>query len=210
MKNFNILIVEDDKKQAELLKNLIQGNRMFSVAGCAASFDEAVKIIDSKQIDMAIIDIDLKGSKNGIDVISYARKSNHEILTLVYTIHSDSPTLFEALKAGAGGYLLKCTKVSELAKSIEQICEGEVPISPMIARKILGTFRETSTEFEPLTEREVECLILVDKGYTHKQIADTSNVSINTVYTHFRNIYQKLQVNNKKDALSKAKKHSLI
>jgi len=210
MNHYNVLIVEDDKKQSELLKNLIQGNAMFSVAGCAQSFDEAEKILNSKNVDMAIVDIDLKGTKNGIDVIRSARKINQDILTLVYTIHSDSQVLFEALRAGAGGYILKCSKVSELIQSIEGICEGEVPISPMIARKILGAFRDEQPETETLTAREQEILILVDKGYTHKQIADNVNVSINTVYTHFRNIYQKLQVSSKKEALVKAKKLSML
>lgn len=210
MQHYNVLIVEDDKKQAELLKSLVSANSMFSVSGCAASYADAVSIMDSAAIDMAIIDIDLKGTKNGIDVIKHARKNNMNMLALVYTIHSDSNTLFDALKAGANGYILKCSKTSELAKSIEGICEGEIPISPMIARKILNSFRETADTTEQLTERELEMLIFVDRGFSHKQIAENLNVSINTVYTHFRNIYQKFQVNSKDEALEKAKKLSII
>lgn len=210
-KTHNILIVEDDRKLSDLMKLLLSGQKRFNVAGVAQSFEEAVSIINSKKIDLSIIDIDLKGKKNGIDVVSYIAAKSPETMILVHTVHADSAVLFDAIKAGAGGYVLKGLPPAELLDSINRICDGDVPISPAIARKILSSFRQSEeTVTEKLSEREVELLKLSDQGYQQKQIAEMLNLSIHTVYTHFKNIYQKLQVNSSAAALSKAKKLSYL
>lgn len=202
-----ILIVEDDEKQSGLLTILLEGQVKFKVTGIAASYEEAVAKLKSEEIDLCIVDINLNGRKTGIDVINHISENYPNMLVLVNTVHSDSAVLFDAVKAGAGGYILKGIPPAEILDSINRISQGEVPISPSIARKILASFKDQpKAAGETLTEREIELLKYSYQGYQHKQIAEMLNLSTHTVYTHFKNIYEKLHVNSRKEALQKAKK----
>jgi two-component system NarL family response regulator len=211
MKPHNILIVEDDAKQSELLRMLLSGQNRFKVTGTAESYEEAETVLASDKIDLCIVDIDLRGKKTGIDVVKHVSEKYPDTLVLVHTIHADSTVLFDAIRAGAGGYILKGLSPMDFISSVNRICDGDVPISPVIARKILASFKQNDAVFsEKLSEREIELLKMSDQGYQHKQIAQMLNLSAHTVYTHFKNIYQKLHVNNRTSAISKAKKLSYL
>lgn len=210
-KPYNILIVEDDPKQADLLKILLSGQNRFNVAATADSYEQATAAVKSGNIDLCIVDIDLCGTKTGVDVVRFVSAHYPDILILVHTIHADSTVLFDAIKAGAGGYVLKGLSPMDFINSVNKICDGDVPISPMIARKILSSFVQNEKDStEKLSDRELELLKMSDQGYQHKQIAQMLNLSAHTVYTHFKNIYHKLQVNDRASALRKAKKLSYL
>jgi DNA-binding NarL/FixJ family response regulator len=206
-----ILIIEDDNKMADLMMVMLDASHEFKCAGIASSYDEAVAIFKKKTPDITVIDIDLSSDKNGIDVIRYITEQKIQTEMLVHTVHEDSETLFEALKAGACGYILKGSSPLEFLTYLAKMKEGEVPISPKIARRILAHFHaEKQSENEALSARELEILKLANHGYTYKQIADKINISKHTVHSHLKQIYTKLQVNSKNEAIRKARKMTLI
>jgi DNA-binding NarL/FixJ family response regulator len=208
----NVVIVEDDKNQAELLRVILATSGKYNVAGMAESYEECIELLNSNKIDMMTVDIEIKGSETGIDIIRYATDKYKNILTLVHTINEDSEILFDALKAGAGGYILKGASLVDIFSSIERLCAGDVPMTPKIARRLIATFKENkdTVENELLSKREMEILNLADRGFSYQQIAEHCKISKHTVHTHFKNIYAKLQVNSKQIAIKKAKNMAII
>jgi len=208
----NVVIVEDDKEQAELLRVILATSEKYYVAGMAESYEECIELLNNNKIDLITVDIEIRGIKTGIDIIRYATDKYKNILTLVHTINEDSEMLFEALKAGAGGYILKGTSLVNVFSSIEKICAGDVPMTPKIARRLIASFKQSKdqAENELLSKREIEILHLADRGFSYQQIAEHCEISKHTVHTHFKNIYTKLQVNSKHIAIKKAKNMSII
>lgn len=206
----SLLIVENDPQQAELLRVVLASHPAYHLIGIFPTATESIAALKKQPADIAIVDLDLDNGESGLDVIRFGVDAYPEMLILVHTIYEDSTTLFEALKAGAGGYILKGATPVEMFQYVEQLKNGEVPMSPKIARRIIAFFRGDSLCSDCLTEREIEVLELADKGYTYKQIAEKSHISRHTVHTHFKNIYQKLQVNTKEEAVRKAKKLTLL
>jgi DNA-binding NarL/FixJ family response regulator len=129
-----------------------------------------------------------------------------DILFIMFTIFEDSDAVFEALKAGASGYILKNTSPEKIIDSLVELHEGGSPMSPSIARKVLSSFNVlpiSNTVNSLLTKREIEVLELLSKGFLYKEIADKQQISISTVKSHLNHIYQKLQVQNKTEAINK-------
>lgn len=205
-----LLIVEDDTVLGEMLSTIFKGYDRFQLVGIATNYNEYINLTNENTVDVAIVDIDLKAEKNGIDVICHCVKCFPETQILVHTIHEDSEVLFEALKSGANGYILKGSSPIELLNSLEKISRGEVPMSPKIARRVLSFFRNDSCSEASISPREINILELADKGYSYQNIADRLNISKHTVHTHFKNIYSKLKVNNQSEAIQKAKKMTLL
>jgi len=206
-----IFIIEDNVKMAELMMSMLGASHEFRCVGTASSYEEAVDFLRKKTPDITIIDIDLSSDKNGIDIIRYINEQKIQTEILVHTVHEDGETLFEALKAGAYGYILKGTSPLEFLTYLARMKTGEVPISPKIARRILAHFHDDKqTENETLSARELEILKLANHGYTYQQIADKVNISKHTVHSHLKQIYAKLQVNSKNEAIKKARKMTLI
>ncbi len=207
-----IMIVEDNESQSKLLEMMITASSGFECFGTAAGYDDAVALLSDSRPDVMIVDIDLDSVKNGIDVINYCAEKYPDVQILVHTVHDGSDKVFDALKAGASGYVLKGSSPSEFFSHLEKICEGEVSMSPKIARKVLTFFRSMPQRQEQsgLSSREIEILTMADEGYTYQQMANRMNISRHTVHTHLKQIYTKLHVNSKKEALMKAKKLTII
>jgi DNA-binding NarL/FixJ family response regulator len=143
---------------------------------------------------------------NGIDCIQRLKMLHPRMQMMVLTVYDNADTIFNALKAGATGYLLKTTPAEKILEAIAEVQQGGSPISSQVARKVIDAFavkEKTNEYFQELSRREQEMLEQLSKGYRYKEIADKLFVSIETVRTHVRNIYEKLQVNSRAEALKK-------
>ncbi|HWY36934.1 MAG TPA: response regulator transcription factor [Bacteroidia bacterium] len=197
-------IIEDEVEISNSLKLLINGSEGFSCVDTFATANDAIKKIPFLNLNVVLTDIQLP-DKTGIDCIIELKPRCPDTQFLMCTSFEDTDSVFKALKAGATGYLTKTTQPSKLLDAIAEVYNGGSPMSSHIARKIVASFQETekNTELEKLSQREQEILQLLSKGLRYKEIADTIFVSTETVRTHIRNIYQKLQVNSRTDALNK-------
>lgn len=203
--NIRVGIVEDEKQIRESLMILIDGSEGFS---CQHSFEDAeAAILKLPQLDLDVVlmDIHLPG-KDGIscvETLSDVTKSTHYLMC---TSFEDTDSVFRALKAGAKGYITKTTQPSKILDAITDVFHGGSPMSSHIARKVVASFHQLPTdnlELKKLTEREKEILLLLSEGLRYKEIADKLFLSTETVRTHIRNIYEKLQVNSRTEALNK-------
>ena len=201
----SIAIIEDDEKVRHYLAEEIQLNidvkelRMFTDA------ETALKELTAYPVDIALFDINLPGM-NGIDCIQRLKMLHPRMQMMVLTVYDNPDNIFSALKAGATSYLLKGTPPEKVIEAIHEVYNGGSPISSQIARKVIEAFaiREKTNEyFQDLSRREQEMLEHLSKGYRYKEIADKLYVSLETVRTHIRNIYEKLQVNSRAEALRK-------
>lgn len=206
----NIIVVEDDKKQAEMIAYVFSSCDKFNLVGTVSGFDECMAVLEKHQVDIAIVDIDLSEKLNGIDVVRHIAENYPDMQVVINTVYEDSATIFEALKAGAHGYILKGSTPVELFEHIENLSNGNVPMTPRIARRVLSFFRDSTENAGQLSEREIAVLGLADRGYTYQQIADNLNISRHTVHAHFKQIYLKLKVSSKSKAVKKAKKLTII
>ncbi len=197
-------IIEDEKEIRDNLVALIKGSEGFVCEHVYANGEDAISGIPNADLDVVLTDINLP-AKNGIECIIELKPKCPKTQFLICTSFEDSETVFRALKAGATVYLTKTTQPSKLLDAIVEVYNGGSPISSHIARKVVGSFNEVEVnpEFEKLTTREKEILDLLSKGLRYKEIADQIFLSTETVRTHIRNIYIKLQVNSRTDALNK-------
>ena len=206
MKN-RIEIVEDNDVVRDGLKLLINSMSNHVVVGAYISCEQALKNLDKDMPDVILMDLDLPGM-SGIEGIKRIKKRTPEIQILVITVHEDSEMVFEALCAGASGYITKNANHSRLLDAIDEIQKGGAPMSSKIARMVVGSFQKNYNS--PLTARETEVLELLAKGKSYTVIADELFIHKETVKSHIKNIYFKLQVNSKADALEFARKNKLI
>ncbi|MGZ3885346.1 MAG: response regulator transcription factor [Bacteroidia bacterium] len=200
-------IIEDEKEIRENLEKLIGGSEGFACTHVYATAEEALLHIPGAGLDVVLTDIHLPG-KSGIDCVTELKPKCPNTHFLICTSFEDTETVFKALKAGATGYLVKTTQPSKLLDSIVEVYNGGSPMSSHIARKVVVSFNATdiNPELEKLTPREKEILDHLSKGLRYKEIADKIFVSTETVRTHIRNIYDKLQVNSRTEALNKVYK----
>ncbi|MGE5519101.1 MAG: response regulator [Candidatus Dadabacteria bacterium] len=205
MGKIKISIVEDIEVIRNGLSAIIDMSSKFSVLHHFKTAEEALPAILSDPPDIVIMDIHLPGGMNGIECIKKIKEKNPDIQFMMFTIYENSDTVFQALEAGATGYLLKNTAPSKILESLTELYEGGSPMNPEIAKKLVLRFQEVAghmNEFH-LTEKERQILNLVSKGYLFKEIACELNNSINTIKQHIRNIYEKLHVQNKAEAINK-------
>lgn len=202
-------IIEDEKEIRESLKTLINSSEGFACMTSATFADakSALAQIPGMDLDVVLTDIHLPDG-SGIDCVTMLKPKCPHTQFVMCTSFEDTESVFKALKAGATGYLTKTTQPSKLLDAIVEVHKGGSPMSSHIARKVVSCFHETerNTELEKLSEREKEILALLSKGLRYKEIADQLFVSTETVRTHIRNIYQKLQVNSRTEALNKVYK----
>ena len=196
-------IVEDERHIRESLAILINGSEGFSCEHTFETADDAVDKIPKLLLDVVLMDIHLHG-KSGIDCVAKL-KPLCQTQFLMCTSYEDTESIFNALKAGASGYLTKTTQPSKLLDAILDVYNGGSPMSSHIARKIVLSFQKavSNTELEKLSAREQEILDHLSKGLRYKEISDKLFISTETVRKHIRNIYEKLQVNSRTDALNK-------
>lgn len=209
-----VVVVEDNNPIREGLKILIDGTEGYS---CVAGYSECnsmLKNIKKLNPDVLLMDIGLPGM-NGIEGIKKVKLQLPELTILVLTVYEENDLVFDALCAGASGYLVKKTPPSKLLEAIKEAFEGGSPMSSHIARKVIDFFQKKNTTSPlknnyVLTPREKEILSGLVEGHNFKAIADSLFISIETVRFHFRNIYKKLHVHSQSEAVAKAIKEGLI
>ncbi len=202
----SVSIVEDNEDLRSSLTLLINGAPGFRCVSDYGSAEEAVHGLPVDRPDIAIMDINLPGM-SGIDCLSRLKTTGSSALFLVLTVHDDDDVIFNALQAGATGYLLKDTAPSDLLNAITELQNGGAPMSSNIARRVLQFFHDQPrftrpTVLDQLTQREGQILELLTKGYLYKEIAADLGISFDTVHTHIRNIYGKLQVRSRSEAIA--------
>jgi len=200
-----ICIIEDIIDIQKGLQEIIESDERFNLLRCFDNAEDAIHELPQIQPDVVLTDINLPG-KTGIDCVQEIKSILPDLQFIMFTIYEDNDQVFEALKAGASGYILKNTAPEKIIESLIELHEGGSPMSPKIARKVLSTFNAPMAENpveELLSKREQEVLELLSKGFLYKEIADKLNISISTVKRHLNSIYTKLQVQNKVEAVNK-------
>jgi len=170
-----------------------------------ATGEDAVLGMVADQPDVALVDVNLPGM-DGIECVAKLKLKLPKMLVLMLTRYEQSDLIFNSIRAGASGYLLKNTPPAELLQAIEQVSAGGAPMSMQIARKVVDHFRQIqqpASDIEKLTPREQEILELLSKGYYYKEIGDSLKITMNTVRTHLHHIYEKLHVQSRTEAVLK-------
>ncbi len=199
-----VCIIEDVAEIQAGLKAIIDRDNRFLLLGCFNDAESAIVAMPELVPNIVIADINLPG-KSGIECLSIVKETLPAIQFIMFTIYEDNDQVFEAIKAGANGYILKNTPPDKIIESLIDLSEGGSPMTAKIARKVLASMQGNSknSEIELLTPRENEVLQLLSKGFLYKEIADKLGISISTVKRHLSHIYQKLQVQNKTEAINK-------
>jgi DNA-binding NarL/FixJ family response regulator len=197
-----ICIIEDIPEIQKGLQDIIESDARFLLLQCFDNAEEAIAVLPDLQPNVVITDINLP-KKSGIDCIQQVKAKLTQTQFIMFTIYEDNDQVFEALKAGATGYILKNTPPDKIVEALLELHEGGSPMSPKIARKVLTTFNTHKNITDILSNREQEVLELLSKGHLYKEIADKLNITLSTVKRHLNHIYQKLQVQNKTEAINK-------
>lgn len=210
----HVVIVEDNNTIREGLKLLIDGTEGYSCTAVFSNCEDLLEEVNELKIDVILMDIDLPGM-SGIEGIRRVKKISQEILILVLTIYDENEVIFEALCAGASGYLVKKTPPAKLLDAIKEAYEGGAPMTSNIARKVVDYFQSSkqvqkNVEEVDLTKREKEVLSGLVEGSSYKAIANNLHISVDTVRFHFRNVYKKLHVHSQSEAVVKAIKEGLV
>jgi len=201
----SIAVIEDDDK---IRSSLVEQMRLNTEVNNIIEFsngESAIKELSVNPVQIAMFDIQLPGI-DGIECIRKLRLIHPRMQFMVLTVYDDADTIFKALRAGANSYILKSTTTERIIEAINELYNGGSPISSDIARKVIAAFqvKENGNEFfQHLSKREQEMLEQLSHGFRYKEIADNLFISTETVRTHIRNIYEKLQVNSRIEALKK-------
>ena len=208
---YSILLYEDNMQLSESIQVLMRLNENLKVVGSFANPSEVTIHMEAYKPDVVIMDIDMP-VMNGIEAVTKVRKVNHEIPIIMLTVFDDNQHVFDAICAGATGYLLKKHISTRLFSAIEEVMMGGAPMSPSIARMVLGSVQQKSAPENPyqLTPKEKEVLASLSKGNSYKLIAAEVGISIDTVRSHIRKIYEKLRVHSQTQAVTKAIQERLV
>lgn len=203
--NIRIAIAEDVDEIRTGLQLIINGTAGYACDCVCRNGDEALRLIPAYAPDVVLMDINMPGT-NGVEAVRLLKQQLPATQFMMCTVYEEDEHVFESLKAGATGYILKKTAPARLLEAIQEIYDGGSPMSSTIARKVLTSFAEhrPGLPVDELTTREKEILQHLGRGLQYKAIADLLSLSTETVRTHIRNIYEKLQVHNKTEALRKA------
>ncbi len=210
----SVCIVDDNKDIRSALEQIIVMREGYKLAGSFAGAEEALQKIPLLKPDVVLMDINLGDGESGIDCVSQLKPQHPDILFMMCTVYEEDEKIFEALAAGANGYILKKTDPAKLLDAIKELYEGGAPMSSQIARKVVSAFQtktnpdsmETSVQGKPiniLSNRENEILVLLAKGLLYKEIAGKLFISQETVRKHVYHIYEKLHVNNRVEAINR-------
>jgi DNA-binding NarL/FixJ family response regulator len=207
-----VAIIEDLRALREGFYMLIDGTEGFRCTGRYRTMEEALEKIGSDLPDVALVDIGLPGM-NGIEGARLLKERYPNLLLLMLTVYDDDDRIFDAMCAGACGYLLKKTPPARLLESLKEVVQGGAPMTPEIARRVVELFRSVRppnrADYQ-LTPHEMRLLKLLVEGHNYKTAATQLGVSFNTICFHIKNIYEKLQVHSKSEAVAKALRHRLI
>jgi DNA-binding NarL/FixJ family response regulator len=200
-----VSIVEDNRKISEGMAFLINSSETAQCISTHRTAEDALKQIPVLQPNVILMDIKLP-QMSGIDCTRKLKEMMPEVQILMLTMYEDSDLVFKSILAGASGYLVKRTSAAKILEAIEEISSGASPMSGRIARMMVEYFRNmkrSAPELENLSKREQAVLELLAKGYRYKEIADELKMAFDTVRTHLRNIYEKLHVHSRTDAVAK-------
>ena len=200
-----VSIVEDDRDTRESLVELIGGSPGLQCISSYPNAEEAIQKIPLEKPDVALVDINLPGM-SGIDCVAKLKIQLPALEVLMLTTYEESGLIFNSLRAGAKGYLLKNMPPKELVHAVSEVHAGGAPMSMQIARKVVDYFfqvRQSSAEVEQLSKREHEILALLAQGSLYKEISETLHISMSTVRTHIQHIYEKLHVQSRTEAARK-------
>jgi NarL family two-component system response regulator LiaR len=204
-----ISIVEDHDNYRNSLVKAIEENDLFKINGIYSSAEEALINLPLDPPDIAVVDIKLK-SLSGIDLISQIKSNLPQTQFLMCTGYQNNEYVFSALRAGASGYIVKGSTSVEIQNAIIDLYNGGSPMSPYIARKVISLLHQKSDDQSfGLSNRELEVLSLLSEGLLYKEISDKLQISQNTVKNHCKNIYKRLHVQNKVEALNKFNQYNL-
>jgi DNA-binding NarL/FixJ family response regulator len=200
-----VAIVDDDEGIRASLATLIRRAPALRLTGDYADAETALKEIPSRPPDVVLMDINMPGMK-GVECVRQLKAILPKAQFLMLTVYEDSDSLFNSLKAGASGYLLKRTASARLLEAIHDVHGGGSPMSPQLARRVVQFFSRPAADNSPvsrLAPGEKEFLDQLSKGYAYKEIADRMNISIDTVRSYVRTVYEKLHVHSRTDAVVK-------
>lgn len=201
----SVSVVEDDRRVRESLSILINGAENTRCVSSHASGEDALEIIPKKAPDVVLMDINLPGM-TGIECVRKLKAQMPKLQILMLTMYEDDEKVFQSLVAGASGYLVKRTSPADVLKAIEEVYSGASPMSGKIARTVVEYFQKlqsTTQQKEYLSKREEEILSLLAQGYRYKEIADALSIGYETVRSHLKNIYEKLHVHSRTEAVVK-------
>lgn len=209
----DVIIIEDNELLRDSLKEAINKSSDINCNYTFSSGEAALDFIEKEELvpDIILLDIGLPGM-NGIEMIPELRKLTPSSKIIIITIHDDDENVFNAICAGASGYLLKDLSAEQIVGSINEVMNGGAPMNSHIAKKVLSMFRDQNVKSNgySLSDREKEILSLLVEGLSKKQIADNIFLSHHTVDSHIRNIYAKLEVHSRSSAISKAIREKLL
>jgi DNA-binding NarL/FixJ family response regulator len=208
-----VVIFEDNRSLREGLAAMISGTQGFECSGAFPNCSNLLKNIAQAKPDVVLMDIEMPGI-SGIEAVRLIKEEYPEIKILMETIFDDDEKIFSSICAGAEGYILKHTSPAGIMEAIKEIHEGGSPMTPSIANRVLKMVKDRPVhgdkESFDLSSRELEILACLVKGMSYKMIADTCFISIETVNVHIKNIYKKLQVHSKSEAVVKAIKGRIV
>jgi DNA-binding NarL/FixJ family response regulator len=206
-RDIRIVIIEDDETIRTGYTFLIGATEGYEVIKSYASYDEAATHLAADHPDVILLDIELPGT-NGIEALPKIKKMLPHCYVLILTVYESQKQIFDALANGASGYLTKSTPAVKIIESIKEVREGGGPMSVNIARMVINSFMKNQDS--PLSKRETQILELVVDGKSRSQIAKELFIDLETVRSHIKNIYLKLDVNSRADAIKSAKENKLI
>jgi RNA polymerase sigma factor (sigma-70 family) len=202
----SVSIVEDNDKLRGTLERVLNRADGFRCVSQYASAEDALKDLPDVKPDVVLMDINLPGM-NGVECVRQLKKTAPGIQVMMLTVYEDTENIFDALAAGANGYMLKRTPGKELLEAIQEVQRGGSPMTAHIARKVVQSFQQSAaasaSATENLSEREQQVLDLLSRGLMYKEIADKLGISYETVHTYIRRIYEKLQVRTRTEAVAK-------
>lgn len=202
-----IVIIEDQTDLRNTYNLIVSGTKKYEVIGTYPTAEEAIPMIMKRSPDIILMDIQLPGM-SGIEATRVIKERNHLIDIVMLTVHDDSELVFESLKAGASGYIVKGSGYFEIIEGLDEILNGGAPMSSRIAKMVINNFHANLNS--PLTNRERQILQYIAKGWTYSQIAEELGIAKETSKTHIRNIYVKLKVNSKSEAIEKATQERIL
>ena len=209
MTNNSVAIVEDNHDIRQALEQIIESSGDFILAGSCTTGEEAMIKLPVLNPRVVLMDIGLGDGMNGIEVVRELKSTNPEILFMMCTIYEEDEKIFEALRAGASGYILKKTQPAKLLEGITELIQGGAPMSSQIASKVVAAFQNksittsTGSSLSVLSKRENEILEMLSTGLLYKEISDKLNITTETVRKHVYHIYEKLHVTNRVEAVNK-------